>query len=215
MIRTILMLAASLLTIGAVAAFAAPKVSKPTPPTKEEIAKYATAKATITTKFGTIVVKFFPDLAPLHVKNFISLAEAGFYNGTVIHRVVADFVIQGGGYAGPVDASTDPAATKPVNAPIPLEANVGLSNAQWTIAMARTNVADSATSQFFINLADNSAILDASPMQAGYAVFGIVSAGTDTVSNTAAAPCASTAVSGAGDCTPIPNVVITSAVQTR
>ena len=66
MIRTILLLAASLLTVGAAAAFAAPKVSKPTPATKEEIAKYATAKATITTKFGTVVVKFFPDLAPLH-----------------------------------------------------------------------------------------------------------------------------------------------------
>ena len=89
MIRTSLLLAAALLTIGGAAtAFAAPKVTKPTPPTKEELAKYATARATITTKFGKIVVKFFPEAAPMHVKNFISLAEAGFYNGTPFHRVI-------------------------------------------------------------------------------------------------------------------------------
>ena len=164
---------------------------------------------------GTLVVTLVPDRAPITVDNFLAYVNAGFYDGTVIHRVVTDFVIQGGGYAGPVDASTEPAATKPVNAPIPLEANVGLSNAQWTIAMARTGAPNSATSQFFINLVDNSAILDANPFQAGYAVFGIVTAGTDTVTSTAAAPCTSTAVSGAGDCTPIPNVVLTSAVQTR
>jgi cyclophilin family peptidyl-prolyl cis-trans isomerase len=164
---------------------------------------------------GTLVITLVPDRAPITVNNFLDYVNAGFYKGTVIHRVVNNFVIQGGGYAGPVDASTDPAATKPVNAPIRLEANVGLSNTQWTIAMARTSAPNSATSQFFINLVDNSAILDASPFQAGYAVFGIVTAGTDTVTSTAAAPCTSTPVSGVGDCTPIPNVVITSAVQTR
>ena len=73
MIRTTLLLTASLLTIGAAMAFAAPQVQKPAPPTKEELAKYANAKATITTKFGKIVVKFFPDLAPMHVKNFVTL----------------------------------------------------------------------------------------------------------------------------------------------
>jgi peptidyl-prolyl cis-trans isomerase A (cyclophilin A) len=141
--------------------------------------------------------------------------NTGFYDGTVIHRVVNNFIMQGGGYAGPVDANTAQAAAKPVNAPIVLEANNGLSNVQWSIAMARTSDADSATSQFFINLADNSAILDASANQAGYAVFGGVTAGREVVSSAAAAPCTSTTVSGAGDCTPIPNVVITSAVQTQ
>jgi cyclophilin family peptidyl-prolyl cis-trans isomerase len=164
---------------------------------------------------GTVVITLVPDRAPITVNNFLAYVNAGFYDNTVIHRVVNNFVIQGGGYAGPVDASTAPAATKPVNAPIPLEANAGLSNAQWTIAMARTNLPNSATSQFFINLVDNSAILDASLTQAGYAVFGIVTAGTDTVTSVAVAPCLSTPVSGAGDCTPIPNVVVTSAVQTR
>lgn len=163
---------------------------------------------------GTVVITLAPDKAPVTVNNFLAYVKAGFYDRTVIHRVVKDFVIQGGGYASPVDATTALAASKAVNAPIRLEANVGLSNAQWTIAMARTNLANSATSQFFINLVDNSRVLDASPFQAGYAVFGSVSAGTDTVASVAAAPCASTPVSS-GDCTPIPNVVVTSAVQTR
>ena len=164
---------------------------------------------------GTVVITLAPDRAPITVNNFLAYVNAGFYDSTVIHRVVNNFVVQGGGYAGPIDANTVQAETKPVNAPIKLEANVGLSNTQWTIAMARTNVPDSATSQYFINLVDNSRILDASPSQAGYAVFGAVTEGTDTVGSTAAAPCTSTSVSGAGDCTPVPNVVITSARQTR
>jgi cyclophilin family peptidyl-prolyl cis-trans isomerase len=164
---------------------------------------------------GAVVITLAPDRAPITVNNFLAYVNAGFYDGTVIHRVVNSFVVQGGGYAGPIDANTVQVETKPVNAPIKLEANVGLSNTQWTIAMARTNVPDSATSQYFINLVDNSRILDASASQAGYAVFGAVTEGTDTVGSTAAAPCTSTSVSGAGDCTPVPNVVITSARQTR
>jgi cyclophilin family peptidyl-prolyl cis-trans isomerase len=164
---------------------------------------------------GAVVITLAPDRAPVTVNNFLAYVNAGFYDGTVIHRVVNNFVVQGGGYSGPIDASTVQAGTKPVNAPITLEANAGLSNTPWTIAMARTNAPDSATSQFFINLVDNSRTLDASATQAGYAVFGSVSAGTDTVSSAAAAPCASTVVTGAGECTPIPNVVVTSALQSR
>jgi cyclophilin family peptidyl-prolyl cis-trans isomerase len=147
---------------------------------------------------GVIVLTLAPDWAPATVDNFLAYVNAGFYDGTVIHRVVNNFIVQGGGYAGPVDANTAQTAAKPVNAPIMLEANSGLSNAQWSVAMARTRDPDSATSQFFINLA-----------------FGGVTAGRETVSSVAAAPCKATTVSGAGDCTPIPNVVITSAVQTR
>lgn len=164
---------------------------------------------------GAVVITLAPDRAPITVNNFLVYVNAGFYGGTVIHRVVKDFVMQGGGYEGPIDASTVQAEAKPVNAPIILEDKVGLSNTQWTIGMARTNIPDSATSQFFINLVDNSQALDASPTQAGYAVFGSVTAGTDTVNSAVAAPCASTFISGAGDCTPVPNVVITSALQTR
>ena len=164
---------------------------------------------------GTIVITLAADRAPKTVNNFLAYVNAGFYDGTVIHRVVKDFVIQGGGYAGPVDANTTQASTKPVNAAIPLEANTGLSNVQWSVAMARTNAVNSATSQFFINLVDNSASLDASPFHAGYAVFGGIASGTDIVSSAAAAPCLPTALTGGGDCTPIPNVVITRALQSR
>jgi peptidyl-prolyl cis-trans isomerase A (cyclophilin A) len=164
---------------------------------------------------GTIVITLAPDRAPRTVNNFLAYVNAGFYNGTVIHRVATDFVVQGGGYASPVDAGTEQAASKPVNAPIPLEVYTGLSNVQWSVAMARTSAPGSATSQFFINLADNGGTLDASPIQSGYAVFGSVTAGTGTVTSTAAAPCFATTVSGTGNCTPIPNVVVTAAVQSR
>jgi cyclophilin family peptidyl-prolyl cis-trans isomerase len=164
---------------------------------------------------GTVVITLAPEHAPLTVNNFLAYVNAGFYDNTVIHRVAANFVVQGGGYASPVDARTSSSATKAVNAPIRLEALGGLSNQQWTIAMARSNLPNSATSQFFINLVDNSASLDASPFQAGFAVFGTVTAGTDTVSLTAAAPCTPLAISGPGSCTPIPNVVVTAATQNR
>lgn len=164
---------------------------------------------------GAVVITLAPDRAPVTVNNFLFYVNAGFYGGTVIHRVVKGFVVQGGGYEGSIDASTVQADTKPVHAPIPLEDKVGLSNTQWTIGMARTNVPNSATSQFFVNLVDNSQALDASPTQAGYAVFGSLTAGTDTVNSAVAAPCVPTFISGAGDCTPVPNVVITSALQTR
>jgi cyclophilin family peptidyl-prolyl cis-trans isomerase len=164
---------------------------------------------------GAVVVTLAPDKAPITANNFLAYVNAGFYDGTVIHRVVKDFVVQGGGYEGPIDASSVQAEAKPPNAPIVLEDKVGLSNTQWTIGMARTNFPNSATSQFFINLVDNSQALDASPSQPGYAVFGSVSAGTGTVNSAVAAPCLPTFISGAGDCTPVPNVVITSARQTR
>ena len=162
---------------------------------------------------GAITVTLAPDEAPMTVNNFLAYVNAGFYDNTVIHRVSQNFVIQGGGYAAPVDAATT--TTKPTSAPIPLEVNAGLSNVQWTVSMARTSAPGSATSQYFINLVDNSRILDASATNPGYAVFGRVTAGTDAVIGIAAAPCTATPISGAGDCTPIPNVVVTSAVQTR
>jgi cyclophilin family peptidyl-prolyl cis-trans isomerase len=164
---------------------------------------------------GAVVITLAPDKAPITVNNFLAYVNAGFYDGTVIHRVVNDFVVQGGAYAAPVDAATAQAQAKPVNAPIRLEAGAGLSNTQWAIAMARTSLPDSATSQFFINLVDNSQTLDASATQPGYAVFGSVTAGAATVSGAASAPCTSTLLTGADGCTPIPNVVITSALQSR
>lgn len=164
---------------------------------------------------GTLVVTLAPNQTPLTVDNFLAYVNARFYDGTVFHRVSPGFVIQGGGYAAPVDnANVTPKAT---NAPIALEVGKGLTNTQWTIAMARSADPASATSQFFINLVDNSALLDPSTVNgAGYAVFGSVAASGATVAAIAGAPC--TAIPfflPSGECTPWPNVVITSAVQTR
>jgi peptidyl-prolyl cis-trans isomerase B (cyclophilin B) len=161
------MLATGLLAVGAAAAFAAPKVSKPTAPTKEELAKYATAKATITTKFGTIVVKFFPDLAPLHVKNFISLAEAGFYNGTPFHRVIPGFMIQGGDPTG--TGTGGPGYT------IPAEFSKTKKHGPGILSMARTSDPNSAGSQFFLMVAA------ATHLDGQYSIFGEVVEGMDAV----------------------------------
>ena len=164
---------------------------------------------------GTMVFTLAPDKAPITVNNFLAYVDSGFYVGTVVHRVSPNFVIQAGGYAAPlVDGS---AALKVTNPPIALEVNKGLSNTRWTVAMARQTGPNTATSQFFINLVDNSASLDPRPsVTEGYAVFASVSTGTQVATNIVAAAC--TAFAGflpSGDCTPSPNVVITAAVQTR
>ncbi len=164
---------------------------------------------------GVIVMTLAPDKAPITVSNFLAYVNSGFYDGTVFHRVSPGFVVQAGGYAAPVVTSVP--TPKATSAPITLEANKGLSNTQWTVAMARTSAADSATSQFFINLADNSTVLDPSAINgAGYAVFGSVTGSTQAMSAIATAPCAVIPFFlPSGDCTPTPNVVISSAVQTQ
>src|SRR5512139_2164021 len=167
MIRTTLLLAASLLTIGAAMAFAAPQVQKPTPPTREELAKYEKARATITTKFGKIVVKFFPDLAPMHVKSFITLAEAGFYNGTPFHRVIPGFMIQGGDPSG--NGTGGPGYT------IDAEFSKTKKHLRGILSMARATNPNSAGSQFFI-------MVTAYPSLDGqYSIFGEVAEGMDVV----------------------------------
>jgi peptidyl-prolyl cis-trans isomerase A (cyclophilin A) len=129
----------------------------------------------IATSMGDIVVQLDAAKAPKTVDNFVQYVKAGHYNGTVFHRVIDGFMIQGGGM-------TPDMKEKPTRAPIPLESRNGLSNVRGTIAMARTNVPDSATAQFFINVKDN-AFLDAarSPDGNGYAVFGKVVQGMDVV----------------------------------
>lgn len=162
---------------------------------------------------GSLVFTLQPDKAPVTVNNFLGYVQRGFYDNTVFHRAKAGFVVQGGGYASPVVAGTVPTHKTTLD-PIALEVGVGLSNTQWSVAMARTSVPASATSEFFINLANNSA-LDTSG--GGYAVFATVTSGTDVVSSIVSAPC--TTIPGfitlALGCVPIPNVVISSAVQTR
>ncbi|MBC7728808.1 MAG: peptidylprolyl isomerase [Microbacteriaceae bacterium] len=167
---------------------------------------------------GSFVITLDPAKAPITVNNFLSYVNAGFYDGrdapatkTVFHRVIAGFVVQGGGITPYASGATP--VVKAASAPIALEVGVGLSNVQWSVAMARGNTANSANSQFFINLVDNSASNDPSSVSAGYAVFGNVSAGTAVVTSMLAAPCAP--IVGLSECAPNPNIVITSATQTQ
>jgi cyclophilin family peptidyl-prolyl cis-trans isomerase len=166
------------------------------------------------TTLGSFVLTLDPAKAPVTVDNFLAYVNAGFYDGTVFHRHSPNFVLQGGGYAAPVSAAGLP-AEKPTNPPIVLEDNAGLSNLRYTVAMARTAQPDSATSQFFINLADNT-FLDRTGSTRGYAVFGSVSTGTDLIETMRTRPCTAVPWYGpGGDCLPVPNLVVASATQTR
>lgn len=129
------------------------------------------------TSMGTIRIELDFKRAPITADNFADYVNAKHYDGTVFHRVIADFMIQGGGFAPDGDGIPEERATR--NA-IQNESNNGLSNARGTIAMARTNDPNSATAQFFINVKDN-ASLNPQPPRAGYAVFGTVTAGMDVV----------------------------------
>jgi cyclophilin family peptidyl-prolyl cis-trans isomerase len=133
-------------------------------------------KATIETNLGDIELELDEKKAPLTVKNFVDYAKSGHYNDTVFHRVINGFMIQGGGFTADMNQ-------KPTKEPIRNEAMNGLKNARGTIAMARTMVVDSATSQFFINLVDNSFLdfRNPSPQGFGYAVFGKVTKGMEVV----------------------------------
>lgn len=158
------------------------------------------------TTSGEMVIEVYPTQAPLTAANFLKYVDDGFYAGTLFHRVIKDFVIQGGGYTTGLVTKT------PTYAPIPLESNNGLKNWQYTLAMARTNVADSATSQFFVNLLANS-FLDynaAVGTANGYAVFGQVISGTAVVDAIGLA--ATSTQSGFAD-VPVQNVVIRSTVR--
>jgi peptidyl-prolyl cis-trans isomerase A (cyclophilin A) len=139
-------------------------------------------KVRLDTSMGEIVMQLDASKAPKSVANFLEYAKAGHFDGTIFHRVIPNFMIQGGGF----DAEMN---QKPVRAPIPLESKNGLTNVRGSVAMARTNVPDSATAQFFINLKDN-AFLDSanSPDGTGYAVFGKVVSGMDVVDKIWAVP---------------------------
>jgi len=127
------------------------------------------------TSMGTIKIELFQDKAPITVKNFLSYVDEKFYDNTVFHRVIDNFMIQGGGFT-----ATDPIKQKRTKNPIKNESDNGLKNERGTLAMARTPDPNSATSQFFINVVDN-AFLNRSDRDAGYAVFGKVIEGMDVV----------------------------------
>jgi len=134
----------------------------------------------LTTSLGDITVELYPDKAPISVENFLQYVKDGFYDGTVFHRVVPGFVIQGGGFS-------EDGKQKKTRSPIENEAKNGLKNERGTLSMARTSDVNSATSQFFVNLVDNE-FLDHGVRDYGYAVFAKVTDGMDVVDAIAAVP---------------------------
>jgi peptidyl-prolyl cis-trans isomerase A (cyclophilin A) len=160
-----------------------------------------TPRVQFVTSEGRFTVELDAARAPKTVGNFLEYVRAGFYNGTVFHRVIDGFMIQGGGF-------DDKLAQKPTRAPIPLEAKSGLKNERGTIAMARTNVPDSATAQFFINVVDNPNLDYPKPDGNGYAVFGRVVEGMDVVDRIKALP--TTSVGPHGDVPTKPVVIRTA-----
>ena len=130
----------------------------------------------LTTNHGTITIKLDAAKAPVTVQNFLDYVNSGFYNGTIFHRVIDNFMIQGGGFESGMKQ-------KPVNAPIKNEAANGLRNDTYTVAMARTSDPHSATAQFFINVRDNNFLNYSAPNNQGfgYCVFGKVVVGTEVV----------------------------------
>ncbi|MCC5839183.1 MAG: peptidyl-prolyl cis-trans isomerase [Opitutales bacterium] len=127
----------------------------------------------MSTTMGDITIELFAAESPITTENFLQYVDSGHYNGTIFHRVIPNFMIQGGGF-------TENMVDRPTRDPIRNEAGNRISNRRSTIAMARTNVIDSATAQFFINVADNTA-LDGDGIRGGYAVFGRVIEGMDVV----------------------------------
>jgi peptidyl-prolyl cis-trans isomerase A (cyclophilin A) len=134
----------------------------------------ANPQVLIKTSAGEIVVELYPEKAPKTVANFLQYVDDKHYDGTIFHRVISNFMIQGGGF-------TRDMRQKPTRAPVALESRNGLKNAAGWLAMARTSVPDSATSQFFINVVDNEMLNHPQPDGHGYAVFGKVVQGMETV----------------------------------
>ncbi len=154
------------------------------------------------TSQGAFKVELYPDKAPVTVKNFLQYVDEKFYDGTIFHRVIAEFMIQGGGY----DKAMQKKSTKD---PITNEASNGLKNSDGTIAMARTSDPNSATAQFFINVKDNSALdyRDSSARGIGYCVFGKVVSGLDVVKKISAVQ---TGVKNGMNDVPVESVIIES-----
>ena len=153
------------------------------PASADPAAKPANPRVLFSTTKGNMVIELFPDKAPISVANFLQYVKDGFFKGTIFHRVIPGFVIQGGGLMPNMNR-------KPTRAPIKNEAGNGLKNLRGTLSMARTSVVDSATSQFFVNLADNESLdhKDNSDQGYGYAVFGKVVEGMNVVDAIAALP---------------------------
>jgi peptidyl-prolyl cis-trans isomerase A (cyclophilin A) len=158
-------------------------------------------RVALDTTQGTIVIELSPQEAPKTVANFLEYVKSGHYNNTVFHRVMSNFMIQGGGYTADL-------TEKPTRAPIALESQNGLKNTRGAVSMARRGDPNSATSQFFINVVDNPRLDYPNPDGNGYAVFGKVVEGMDVVDKIRAVP---TGASGSHQSVPTTPVVIKSA----
>jgi peptidyl-prolyl cis-trans isomerase A (cyclophilin A) len=165
----------------------------------------AQPRVKLSTSAGDIVVELAPDKAPKTVQNFLQYVRDKHYDGTIFHRVIDGFMIQGGGFTADM-------VQKPTRDPIPLEANNGLKNDRYTIAMARTGNPNSATSQFFINVKDNTSLNAPNPDGFGYTVFGKVVSGTEVVDKIRAAP---TGVRGGMQDVPLETITIKSATVAK
>jgi cyclophilin family peptidyl-prolyl cis-trans isomerase len=167
----------------------------------------APMKVKLTTSMGAITIELNKEKAPISAENFAKYVEAGHYNGTIFHRVIDGFMIQGGGFSKDMKE-------RPAQAPIKNEAANGLKNDAYTLAMARTGVRDSATAQFFINVKTNDFLnyRDESPQGWGYAVFGKVTEGQDVVDKIRKV---ATGNAGMHQNVPRDDVVLTRAEETK
>ncbi len=147
-------------------------------------AQAAAPKVIFQTTLGSFTVELYPDKAPKTVENFLRYVKDKHYNGTIFHRVIPNFMVQGGGFS-------DSMQQKPTRAPVPLEANNMLKNDRGTIAMARTSDPNSATAQFFVNVVDNQNLNAPRPDGHGYTVFGKITQGMETIDKIRSAPTAS------------------------
>jgi peptidyl-prolyl cis-trans isomerase A (cyclophilin A) len=157
------------------------------------------------TSLGDFTVEVYPDKAPKTVENFLQYVKDKHFDGTVFHRVMDGFMVQGGGFTADM-------VQKPTREPIPLEAKNGLKNDRGTIAMARTGNPNSATAQFFVNVVDNNGLNAPSPDGYGYAVFGKVITGMDTIDKIRTAP---TGNKGMFQNVPTKTILINSAIQVK
>ena len=183
LITTALALAAGVILAAETAAPGAAGINPQPEEKKAPMSETANPVVLMSTSMGDITIELFADKAPLSVANFLAYVDDKFYDGTIFHRIIPNFMNQGGGFTADM-------RQKPTKAPIKNEADNGLTNDRYTLAMARTSVIDSATSQFFINTTDNGFLnfKNKSQQGYGYAVFGKVTAGMDVVDKMAQVP---------------------------
>jgi peptidyl-prolyl cis-trans isomerase A (cyclophilin A) len=163
-------------------------------------------EVTFLTSAGNITMELNPAVAPITVNNFLSYVNTGYYRSTLFHRVIPNFVVQGGGYTTGMVKKTEQST------PIELESNKGLSNVRGSLAMARTNLPNSATSEFYITLVNNVSLDYRNAANPGYAVFGKVVQGMDVVDAIAAEP---TGVVGGFSDVPLADIALSLALQSK